>query len=134
MEIIELEKIERKDGYTILGHQERVKTKEAAFYVAKDKSQWLLDQEMAIRILNNDQICYRQEPMGKSGYVIIYPKDSRMVIDGISYIVGEFMIMGFADGPVGLNWEEMRKALSEYNSRSVILQIAGKSIAAYEIG
>lgn len=134
MEIIELKKLERKDGYTILGHQEEVNTKEAAFYVAKDKSWWLLDPEMAIRILNNDQICYRQEPMGKSGYVIFYPSDSRMVIDGISYIVGEFMIMGFSDGPVGLNWEEMQKALSEYNSRSVILQIAGKSIAAYEIG
>lgn len=134
MEKVELAKRERKDGQTVLVSKKKVKTKEAAFYVAKDKSRWLLDQEMAMRIINSDRICYRQEPMGKSGYVIIYPKESRMVIDGTVYIVGEFMIMGLKNELVGLTREEMQEAVSEYNSRSVVLQIGGKSVAAYEIG
>ena len=134
MESVELLKCEAEDGSIVLISKKPIAAREAAFYVAKDKSRWLLDQEMAMRIINSDRICYRQEPMGKSGYVIIYPKESRMIIDGTVYIVGEFMIMGLKNELVGLTREEMQEAVSEYNSRSVVLQIDGKSVAAYEIG
>lgn len=134
MEIIELVKREEKDGYTTLVTRKPVEASEAAFYVAKDKSRWVVDYEMAMRIIDNGRICYRFTPMGKSGYVIIYPEDSRFVIDGTMYIIGEFMIMGYKNGFVGMTQDEMQEAVSEYNSRSVILQVVGNSVAAYEIG
>lgn len=134
MEIVELVKREEKDGYTTLVTRKPVEATEAAFYVAKDKSMWLVDYDMAMRIIDNGRICYRFITMGKSGYVIIYPEDSRCVIDGTMYIIGEFMIMRYINGFVGMTQDEMQEALSEYNSRSVILQVAGRSIAAYEIG
>ena len=134
MEIVELVKREEKDGYTTLVTRKPVEATEAAFYVAKDKSVWLVDYDMAMRIIDNGRICYRFTTMGKSGYVIIYPEDSRCVIDGTMYIIGEFMIMRYINGFVGMTQDEMQEAVSEYNSRSVILQVAGRSIAAYEIG
>lgn len=134
MEIVRLVKIEKEDGYVTLVSQKPVETKEAAFYVAKDKTCWLVDHEMAMRIIDAGRICYKYQRMGRTGYVIIYPEDSRCVIDGTAYIIGEFMIMGLKNGLIGLNQEEMQEAVTEYNSRSVILQVAGKAIAAYEIG
>ena len=44
------------------------------------------------------------------------------------------MIMKDQEGLAGLTQDEMQDAVSEYNSRSVILQVAGKSLSAYEIG
>lgn len=134
MEIVGLVKKENKDGYTTLVSRKPVEATEAAFYVAKDKSKWIVDHEMAMRIIDNGRICYKYQRMGKSRYVIVYPEDSRCVIDGTAYIIGEFMIMGLDKSLVCMNQEEMQEAISEYNSRSVILNIAGKSMAAYEIG
>ena len=134
MEIVELVKRESNDGYTTLVSRKPVTAQEAAFYVAKDTSHWLVDCEMAMRIIDSGRICYKYQRMGRTKYVIVYPEDSRCVIDGIAYIIGEFMIMKLEEGLVGLTQEEMQDALSEYNSRSVLLQIAGKSLAAYEIG
>ena len=134
MEIVELVKSESNDGYTLFISKKPVAANEAAFYVAKDQTKWLVDFEMAMRILDSGRICYKYQPMGRTEYIIIYPEDSRCVIDGEAYIIGEFMLMGLRDGLVGLTQEEMQEAISEYNSRSVTLQVAGKSIAAYEIG
>ena len=134
MEIVGLVKREKKDGYTMLVSRKPVEATEVAFYVAKDKSKWIVDHEMAMRIIDNGHICYKYQRMGKSRYVIIYPQESRCVIDGVAYIIGEFMIMGLKNSLVCMSQEEMQEAISEYNSRSVSLNIAGKTMTAYEIG
>ena len=134
MEIVELVKRESNDGYTTLVSRKPVTAQEAAFYVAKDTSKWLLDFEMAMRILDQGRICYKYEPMGKSGYVIIYPEDSLCIVNGVRYIIGEFMILGLKPDLAGMTQEEMQEAVSEYNSRCIMLNIAGRSHAAYEIG
>lgn len=134
MESVELLKCEAEDGSIVLISKKPIAAREAAFYVAKDRSKWIVDYEKAMRIIDNGRICYKYQPMGKTGYVIIYPEDSRCVIDGMAYIIGEFMIMGYQNGLLPLDQEKMQEAFSEYVSRSVILQIAGKSITVYEIG
>ncbi len=134
MEMVELIKREGNDGYTTLVSRKPVTAKEAAFYVAKDKSYWLVDYEMAMRIIDGGRICYKYQRMGRTRYVIVYPEDSRCVINGTAYVIGEFMIMKDQEGLAGLTQDEMQDAVSEYNSRSVILQVAGKSLSAYEIG
>lgn len=134
MEIVELVKSENKDGYTTLVSRKPVEAMEAAFYVAKDASRWLVDYDMAMRIIDNGRIYYKYAAMGKSGYVIVYPEDSYYVIDGTAYIIGEFMILKLDESLVCMTQEEMQEAVSEYNSRCVILKIAGKNTAAYEIG
>lgn len=134
MEIVEVVRKEYEDGSVTLVSRKPVSAKKAAFYVAKNKSKWLVDYEMAMYIMESGRTCYKYQRMGKSRYVIVYPEDSRHVLDGIIYIMGEFMIMGLDKSLVGLTQEEMQEAISEYTSRSVILQIAGRSISAYQIG
>ena len=134
MEIVELVKSESNDGYTLFISKKPVAAKEAAFYVAKDQSKWLVDFEMAMRILDSGRICYKYQRMGRTRYVLVYPEDSRCVINGTVYVIGEFMIMKDQEELAGLTQDEMQDAVSEYNSRSVILQVAGKSLSAYEIG
>ena len=134
MERVELLKCEGEDGSIVFVSKKPIDAREVVFYMAKDQSKWIVDYEKAMRIIDNGRICYKYHPMGKTGYVILYPEDSRCVIDGTAYIIGEFMIMGYQNGLLPLDQEKMQEAFSEYVSRSVILQIAGKNITVYEIG
>jgi hypothetical protein len=134
MAIIELVKAGREGGYTIFEVPEWSDEKEMALHVAKDRSVWLMDQELADRVINNGLVTYRCTYMGRTNYVIIYPKESIRVYDGMKYIIGEFMIMQDQKGLTCMSWEELREAVAEYNSRAVLLRVAGKCVAAYEIG
>ena len=133
MAIIELVKAGYEGGYTIFEVPRWSDAEKMALHVAKDRSVWLVDEELAARIIDNGRVRYRCSYMGNTNFVIIYPKDSIRVYDGRRYIVGEFMIMRDKDGLVCMSWEELQKAAAEYNSGAVILKIAGKSVAAYEM-
>ena len=64
------------------------KAKRTAIYIGPEKSIWLLDQEKALEGIKEYGEQCMSSLMGKSDYIIIYPAESAVEIDGEDYLMG----------------------------------------------
>lgn len=119
MEKTKLEITQDAIGDFVMVSQKPVKAERMALYVAKDRSMWLYDLDLASRILNNRRMEYEIERIGKTKHVIIYPANEIFIVDDTRYVVGECLIMNLEEfGLRCMTREETQKAFNEYMYRT----------------
>ena len=105
----------------------------AALYFCKDHRLWLCDKERVISLLEkygeDGEFCI----IGKTEYIMIFPKECMVQLDGERYIIGECLIMKCHKGPECLTEEEINEAFNEYASRVRKLFVGQEIIYGYQM-
>lgn len=119
-------------GYTFVSATPVVEEK-IALYIDAEGTVWLFDYQNALDMLNAfDEQCM-SALMGKTEYIVIYPEDSAVTIDGDDYIMGECLIMKNYDGVQCMNLEEAVDAFVEYVSRVKTVYAGQYALLAYQV-
>ncbi len=110
-----------------------VLVEKTALYIGPEKSMWLLDYERAIALIDD----YAEECMsamiGKTDYIIIYPAESAVNIDGDNFIMGECLIMKSDSGVKCMTKRETVEAFVEYASRMKTVYAGQYGLPAYQV-
>lgn len=109
------------------------KAKRTAIYIGPEKSIWLLDQEKALEGIREYGEQCMSSLMGKSDYIIIYPAESAVEIDGEDYLMGECLIMKAENGVKCMTEEERERAFDEYASRMRVVYAGQYGLPAYQV-
>ncbi len=109
------------------------KPQRTAIYIGPEKSIWLLDQERALEMIREYGEQCMSSFIGKTDYIIIYPAESAVEIDGEDYLMGECLIMKSENGVKCMNEEELAKAFNEYASRMSIVYAGQYGLPAYQM-
>ena len=133
MENVELRFINDSRGRCFLVSVDPIKMDKGALYLNADQSMWLMDYEKALTVIDDYADRCMSEVMGKSDYVVIYPCDSLVKIDGEKYIIGECLIMKSEHGVQCMSPKEIHDAFIEYVSRITYVRAGQASLEAYRI-
>lgn len=109
------------------------KPEKAALYIGPEKSMWLLDYERALSVIDDYAAQCMSAMMGKSDYIIIYPAESAVKIDGEDYIMGECLIMKSDNGVKCMTQKETADAFIEYASRMKTVYAGQYGLPAYQV-
>lgn len=133
MENVELRFINDSIGRCFLVSVDPIKMDKGALYFDSDQTMWLMDHEKALAVIDGYADRCMSEMIGKSEYIIIYPCDSLVRIDGEKYIIGECLIMKSDHGLQCLSPKEIHDAFIEAISRITYVRAGQVTLAAYEI-
>lgn len=110
-----------------------VLVEKTALYIGPEKSMWLLDYERALAIIDDYAEQCMSAMIGKSDYIIIYPAESAVEIDGEDYLMGECLIMKAENGVKCMTEEERERAFDEYASRMRVVYAGQYGLPAYQV-
>lgn len=133
MESIKIRISEDEDYGFIIEAVAPVLVEKTALYIGPEKSMWLLDYERALAVIDD----YAEECMsamiGKSDYIIIYPAESAVNVDGDNFIMGECLIMKSDHGVKCMTQRETVEAFVEYASRTKTVYAGQYGLPAYQV-
>ena len=104
-----------------------------ALYNSTKKKLWLMDYERALEVIDDYAERCMSAMMGKTNYIIIYPSDSAVKIDGQKYIMGEFLIMKSDVGVQCMTQGELKEAFTELASRMTSVYAGQYELPAYQV-
>ena len=110
-----------------------VLVEKTALYIGPEKSMWLLDYERALAIIDDYAEQCMSAMIGKSDYIIIYPAESAVNIDGDNFIMGECLIMKSENGVQCMTRDELEAAFTEYVSRITSVCAGQYELPAYQV-
>lgn len=107
--------------------------KKAALYISTKKSLWLMDYERALGVIDDYAEQCMSAMMGKTDYIIIYPAESAVKVDGQNLIMGECLIMKSENGISCMTPQELETAFTEYVSRLTSVCAGQYELPAYQV-
>ena len=107
--------------------------KKAALYISTKKSLWLMDYEGALGVIDDYAEQCMSAMMGKTDYIIIYPAESAVKVDGQNLIMGECLIMKSENGVQCMTRDELEGAFTEYVSRVTRVCAGQYELSAYQV-
>ena len=125
--------IEDEELCLTLIHEGFLKVDDVAVYISKEREVFLMDYEKALSMIDDFSDRCMSVMMGKTEYLLIFPLDSAVVIDGEDYVLGECMIMKSEGGVRCLSREELLSALREYTSRQRKVHLGQYFVEAYRM-
>lgn len=105
----------------------------AALYISPEKSMWLLDYERALSIIEDYGHQCMSVMIGKSDYLLIYPSESAVKIDGDDFVMGECLLMKSDRGVRCMTLTETVEAFVEYSSRTKTVYAGQYKLPAYQV-
>ena len=125
--------IEDEELCLTLIHEGILKVDDVAVYISKEREVFLMDYEKSLSVIDCFADRCMSVMMGKTEYLLIFPLDSAVVIDGDDYVLGECLIMKSEDGVRCLSREELLSALREYTSRQRKVHLGQYCVEAYRM-
>jgi len=107
--------------------------KKAALYISTKKSLWLMDYERALGVIDDYAEQCMSAMMGKTDFIIIYPAESAVKVDGQNLIMGECLIMKSDNGVQCMTRDELEVAFTEYVSRITSVCAGQYELPAYQV-
>ena len=108
--------------------------KKAALYMNAKQSLWLMDEEKALEVIKNYGDDCMAEMIGRTDYMIIFPSESAVNIDGNNFVMGECLIMKAGNKSVEcMSLNEMEEAFVEFISRTISVYAGQYELPAYQV-
>ncbi|MBQ5675799.1 MAG: hypothetical protein IIV45_12115 [Lachnospiraceae bacterium] len=108
--------------------------KKVALYMNAKQSFWLMDEEKALEVIKNYGDDCMAEMIGHTDYMIIFPSESAVNIDGNNFVMGECLIMKAGNKSVEcMSLNEMEEAFVEFISRTISVYAGQYELPAYQV-
>lgn len=108
--------------------------KKVALYMNVKQSLWLMDEEKALEVIKKYGDDCMAEMIGRTDYMIIFPSESAVNIDGNNFVMGECLIMKAGNKSVEcMSLNEMEEAFVEFVSRTISVYAGQYELPAYQV-
>ncbi len=121
----------------ILAKAGKIVEKECAIegvYVDLDQEVHLLNKAKTQSAIYQMGEASEIEPIGKSGFVIVYNNNLKFTIFGESFVANDYLILKLKDGCLaGLEEDEVESAINQVRARLTVVAVGREDIVAYPL-
>lgn len=107
---------------------------EYAVYVDKEQEVHYISIQEAVSMIDRFGNNCMSEMIGKSDYILVYDEKKRIVADGNSYLLGEFLVLRSDYGLKGLDKADIDNVIAEMAGRMTSFAMGPYRIQAYQLG
>ena len=107
---------------------------EYAIYVDKEQEVHYISIQDAVSMIDRFGNNCMSEIIGKSDYILVYDERKRIVADGNSYLLGEFLVLRSDYGLKGLDKADIDNVITEMAGRMTSFAMGPYRIQAYQLG
>lgn len=107
---------------------------EYAIYVDKEQEVHYITIQDAVSMIDRFGNNCMLEMIGKSDYILVYDERKRIVADGNSYLLGEFLVLRSDYGLKGLDKADIDNVITEMAGRMTSFAMGPYRIQAYRLG
>ena len=106
---------------------------DGALLLSPGEGMLMMDLEHANQAIKYYGESCKSTIMGKTDFMLIYPEESEIRLNGDKYLVGECLMMKSARGLELITKQEVQLALKEFLSRVTVIRIGLCDIPAYRL-
>lgn len=107
---------------------------EYAIYVDKEQEVHYISIQDAVSMIDRFGNNCMSEMIGKSDYIIVYDDRRKIVAEGNSYLMGEFLVMKSEYGLKGLDKADLDHIMTEIASRITVFDMGQCRMQVYQLG
>lgn len=107
---------------------------EYAIYVDKEQEVHYITIQDAVSMIDRFGNNCMSEMIGKSDYILVYDERKRIIADGNSYLLGEFLVLRSDYGLKGLDKADIDNVITEMAGRMTSFAMGPYRIQAYQLG